>query len=132
MKIREAVHLHLDELLDEIDVCYEEASRLTDRNIALVREAEEVDQILGKALGYPEGFPEVNSVDDSWVNTGPNTIASLAEEVAEKIELLEEQNELLADLIKKTEDRCSRLAVAGLCALYGGIAYGLFWGWILF
>jgi hypothetical protein len=63
--------------------------RLLVHNIARAREAEEVDQILGKALGYPEGYPEANSVDDGWVNTGPHTIASLAAEAADAIAHLE-------------------------------------------
>ncbi len=52
---------------------------------AMGSEAYEVDQILGKALGYPEAFPVVSDVDDGSVVTGEHTIVSLAMSAAEKI-----------------------------------------------
>jgi hypothetical protein len=47
----------MDEVIwfaDVLERTEEENKKFLDRNIALVREAEEVDQILGKALGWQE------------------------------------------------------------------------------
>lgn len=51
-------------------------------------EAKEVDQILGKALGYPPYFPDVSQVDDGSVCTGEHTLVSLAEEAAARIAVI--------------------------------------------
>jgi hypothetical protein len=100
---------------------------LLDKNIARAREAEEVDQILGKALGYPEGFPEVNAVDDGWVNTGPHTIASLADEA---VEFMYKQCDLVDAVQKLSCERANELdeatrRIASLNAKLGTTRYEL-------
>lgn len=52
---------------------------------ALASEAYEVGQILGKAMGFPEGYPAVNPVDDGSVVTGEHTVVSLAMAAADRI-----------------------------------------------
>jgi hypothetical protein len=59
------------------------------------KEMEEIEQILGKALGYPwfkddqENFP--NATEADGVAVGDHTAWSLAMEAAEKIKELQEQ-----------------------------------------
>lgn len=53
--------------------------------IGLTKERDEIDQILGKALGYPECFPEVSNIDDTRVCTGEHTVVTLAMEAADRI-----------------------------------------------
>lgn len=45
----------------------------------------EVEQILGKALGYPLLYPAVSTVDDGQVCVGDHVAASLAMEAADRL-----------------------------------------------
>lgn len=56
--------------------------------------AQEVEQSLGKALGYPELYPAASAVDDGTVCVGDHVPESLAEEAAETIEKLRKQAEI--------------------------------------
>jgi hypothetical protein len=62
-----------------------ERMALLGENAGLAKELHQVDQILGKALGYPEGYPEVNDTDDGSVVTGEHTVVSLSMEAEKKI-----------------------------------------------
>ena len=59
------------------------------------KESQEIEQILGKALGYPwykddpKNFP--NATEADGVCIGPNTAASLAMEAADRIKNLEDK-----------------------------------------
>ena len=73
--------------------------RLTVKQLAaILHENYEIEQILGKALHYPQAYPDVGEVDDGSVVTGPNIPITLAQEAAERIRYLEKE----LDGIKKT------------------------------
>lgn len=48
----------------------------------------EVEQTLGKALGYPPAFPDVSEIDDGSVVVGDHVPETLAKEAAKLIESL--------------------------------------------
>ena len=58
-------------------------------------EDNEVEQILGKALSYAEGYPLVNEVDDGSVEVGEHTTVTLALEAADRIKQLQREIEEL-------------------------------------
>jgi len=60
---------------------------------------EEVEQILGKALGYPPLYPIVSNIDDGTVCVGPNGPASLAQEAAERIEVLKKVKDIYDKMV---------------------------------
>ena len=77
------------------------AKKAVSQRDKMVQESQEIEQILGKALGYPwfkddpKNFP--NATEADGVCIGPNTAASLAMEAADRIKnflLLEEYNKL--------------------------------------
>lgn len=69
-------------------------ARASDRCTKMLQEFHNIEQILGKALGYPwykddqKNFP--GATDDDGVCVGEHTAASLADEAAERIRTLEE------------------------------------------
>jgi hypothetical protein len=82
----------ISEIKEEFEVITEKVHALIAENNKLKRqvtgmynEAHEVDQALGKALGYPELYPHVSTVDDGTVCTGEHTIGTLASEAARVI-----------------------------------------------
>ena len=64
--------------------------------VALIKESEEIEQILGKALGYPwykddpKNFP--NTTEADGVCVAPNTAASLAMEAVDLITKLKKRH----------------------------------------
>ena len=71
-------------------------------------EINDIEQILGKALGYPwykddpKNFP--NATEADGVCVAPNTAASLAMEAADRIRDLEERNKKLSKRHPTTEE----------------------------
>jgi hypothetical protein len=51
----------------------------------------DMDQTLGKVLGYPALYPDASEVDDGQVCTAPNVPLTLAHEAAEKIQALKRE-----------------------------------------
>jgi hypothetical protein len=102
----------MDEVIwfaDVLERTEEENKKFLDRNIALVREAEEVDQILGKALG-------VDIEDDCRIIQVVNYAELAAQALdlqSEKIESLEKQNELLENEIVWRNNFFTWMLVAG-------------------
>lgn len=69
-------------------------SRLTVKQLgALLAENYEIEQVLGKALGYPRAFPDVGEMDDDSVVVAPHTPITLAMEAAECISKLRKELE---------------------------------------
>ena len=71
------------------------ARKAVSRRDKMIKESQEIEQILGKALGYPwfkddpKNFPNATQADGVCV--GPNTAASLAMEAADMIKNLEDK-----------------------------------------
>ena len=71
------------------------AEKAVSQRDKMIKESEEIEQILGKALGYPwykddpKNFP--NATEADGVCVGPNTAASLAMEAADMIKNLEDK-----------------------------------------
>jgi hypothetical protein len=55
---------------------------------ALRGEHYQAEQVLGRAMDFPEGYPDVNDVDDGSVEIGEHTLVSLAQHVASHVEKL--------------------------------------------
>jgi len=55
---------------------------------AWIKENHEIEQILGKALGYPELYPDVSKVDDGTVCVRDHVAVTLVQEAAAKIKEL--------------------------------------------
>ena len=68
--------------------CAKCASDLTKLKESFLKNENEIQQTLGKALGYPPLFPIVSDVDDGEVCVAPHVAATLAMEAAEKIKEL--------------------------------------------
>jgi hypothetical protein len=88
-----------DQLTDcdrTIDKLFGDIQKLKDVRDKMIKESQEIEQILGKALGYPwykddpKNFP--NATEADGVAVGDHTAWSLAIEAADKIKEL--QNEL--------------------------------------
>jgi hypothetical protein len=60
---------------------------------ALVRQGHEIEQTLGRALGYPPLCPGEGTVDHGQVCVGEHTAESLAAEAAETISRLRGERE---------------------------------------
>jgi hypothetical protein len=54
---------------------------------AVVKQGYDIEQILGKALGYPSGYPDVSEVDDGSVCVMDHTPETLAMEAARVLEV---------------------------------------------
>jgi hypothetical protein len=88
----------IDQLLKDyariIDEQQEEIASLNKRVVKMLKEFQEIEQILGKALNYPwfkddqETFPNATEAD-GVVSTGPTWL--VATEAADKIKELQEQ-----------------------------------------
>lgn len=61
----------------------------------------EIEQVLGKALGYPEAYPDVSDVDDGSVCVGEHIIETLAAEAAKKIIALKDENQKLKEEVER-------------------------------
>jgi len=81
-----------DQLTDydrTIDKLFGDIQKLKDVRDKMIKESQEIEQILGKALGYPrykddpKNFP--NATEADGVCVAPNTAASLAMEAADRI-----------------------------------------------
>lgn len=68
---------------------------------AFLREQHEIDQILGKALGYPEADESVMEKPDGSVVTGDSTPVSLAMEAANRAEAAEKRADRLAEALRE-------------------------------
>lgn len=81
----------MDELTEGMDHLTKDRKAI----LALIKESDEIAQVLGKALGYPwykddpKNFP--NATEADGVCVGPNTAASLAMEAADMIKNLEDK-----------------------------------------
>ena len=67
----------------------------------LTKQSHEVEQILGKALGYPSGYPDVSEVDDGSVCVMDHTPETLAMEAARVIVTLKAEVARLNELAEK-------------------------------
>lgn len=56
-----------------------------------MKEGHEVEQALGKALGYPELYPDVSDIDDGTICVGEHTPGTIAAEAASRIMKLRSQ-----------------------------------------
>lgn len=85
------------------------------------KECEEVEQTLGKALGYPP-YPVLNGMDYSqipasktnaqdspWVNIGDHVPGTIAEESAQRIAKLEREADWLATKLNEIASPCRTL-----------------------
>jgi hypothetical protein len=72
---------------------------------AIATEHDEIEQILGKALGYPEYYPDISDVNDGSVCVGEHVPASLAEEAATKIRSLTGDVDQLKAAIRHHRDQ---------------------------
>lgn len=69
-------------------------ARLTvDQLAAFLHENYEIEQTLGRALGYPPAYPDVSDIDDGTVVVGPHTPLTLAQEAADRIRKLTKELE---------------------------------------
>jgi hypothetical protein len=77
------------------------------------KESEEIEQILGKALGYPwykddpKNFP--NATEADGVCVAPNTAASLAMHAADKIKMLDIREQDKQKIIDEQREEIARL-----------------------
>jgi hypothetical protein len=87
-----------DKLIDydrTIDKMFGDIQKLKEVRDKMIKESQEIEQILGKALGYPwykddpNNFP--NATEADGVCVAPNTAASLAMEAADRIRDLEDK-----------------------------------------
>ena len=62
---------------------------------------QEIEQTLGKALGYPELYPDVSQIDNGTVCVGDNVPETLAQEAAGRIQWLREKNAALEEEMKR-------------------------------
>lgn len=60
---------------------------------ACIKDEHEIQQVLGKALGYPELYPKASEVDDGTVCVGEHVGVTVAQEAADKIKSLEQDAE---------------------------------------
>lgn len=90
----------------EVGKLRDDNKRLLDQNIGRAREANEVDQILGKALGYPLYYPDVSDVDDGMVCTGEHVLASLAQEA---VDFMHKQCDLTESVQRLSDERAERI-----------------------
>ena len=84
---------HLARRVAELEA---EAERM---RIAFARESDEIEQALGKAMGYPPLYPDASDVDDDRVGFGDHVAATLAAQAAEAI------GRLKAELARVTSER---------------------------
>ena len=81
--------------------------------IALIKESQEIEQILGKALGYPwykddpKNFPTATEADGVCV--APNTAASLAMHAADKIKMLDIREQDKQKIIDEQREEIAKL-----------------------
>lgn len=68
---------------------------------AVVKQGYDIEQILGKALGYPSGYPDVSEVDDGSVCVMDHTPETLAMEAARVIVTLKAEVARLNELAEK-------------------------------
>jgi hypothetical protein len=78
-----------------------EVARLRD---ALARQNHEIEQTLGKALGYPPLYPDVSPVDDGQVCVGDHVAETLALEAADRITRLRDAREAVVGHLRKGGD----------------------------
>jgi len=110
-----------DQLTDydrTIDKLFGDIQKLKDVRDKMIKESQEIEQILGKALGYPwykddlKNFP--NATEADGVCVAPNTAASLAMHAADmmkmmgvrelyKQRIIDEQREDIASLKESVE-----------------------------
>ena len=81
--------------------------------LALIKESQEIEQILGKALGYPwykddpKNFPTATEADGVCV--APNTAASLAMHAADKIKMLDIREQDKQKIIDEQREEIAKL-----------------------
>lgn len=86
------------------------------------REQNEIDQILGKALGYPEADETIMEKPDGSVVTGDHTPVTLAMEAARKLrDAVADERERVAKLV---EDEINRAWIDG--SELHGMVYNVF------
>lgn len=74
---------------------------------AISKDQHEIEQTLGKALGYPPLYPVASTVDDGTVGVGDHVAATLAAEAAESIETdrfaIKEMAKYVDRIVKRAE-----------------------------
>jgi len=94
--MEEEQYINRDQLTDydrTIDKLFGDIQKLKDVRDKMIKESQEIEQILGKALGYPwfkddpANFPHATEADGVCV--APNTAASLAMHVADRIKMMD-------------------------------------------
>lgn len=82
----EAVYERFRYLMDSVaDRLASQAAEIERLKEGYGRELNEVEQHLGKALGYPELYPHVSDVDDGTVCIGEHVAGTIAHEAANRI-----------------------------------------------
>ena len=89
------------------------AEKAVSQRDKMIKESEEIEQILGKALGYPwykddpKNFP--NATEADGVCIAPNTAASLAMHAADKIKMLDIREQDKQKIIDEQREEIARL-----------------------
>lgn len=97
---------HPDEAQRLIKLLRDENKRLGD---AYYKTAHEVEQTLGKALGYSPLYPEVSQVDDGQVCVGEHIPQTIAEAAAREIERLRKTIERYEEIINSPDTTLEQL-----------------------
>ena len=89
------------------------AEKAVSQRDKMIKESEAIEQILGKALGYPwykddpKNFP--NAAEADGVCVAPNTAASLAMHAADKIKMLDIREQDKQKIIDEQREEIARL-----------------------
>ena len=89
------------------------AEKAVSQRDKMIKESEEIEQILGKALGYPwykddpKNFP--NATEADGVCIAPNTAASLAMHAADKIKMLDIREQDKQKIIDEQREEIAKL-----------------------
>ena len=124
MNMEEEQYINRNDLLTDydriIDKLFGDIQKLKDIQtkdkkaiLALIKESQEIEQILGKALGYPwykddpKNFPTATEADGVCV--APNTAASLAMHAADKIKMLDIREQDKQKIIDEQREEIAKL-----------------------
>ena len=96
-----------------IDKLFGDIQKLKEVRDKMIKESQEIEQILGKALGYPwykddlKNFP--NATEADGVCIAPNTAASLAMHAADKIKMLDIREQDKQKIIDEQREEIAKL-----------------------
>jgi hypothetical protein len=83
---------------------------------AVAKDNHDINQILGKALGYPEAFPDISDVDDGSVVTGEHIPVTLAMEAAKQLTQTQQKLDTAAEALESVRDgECNCTKCQELC-----------------